>query len=336
MASVARPRVGFVGLGWIGLARMDAIVQAGLIEPVALVDPSDAAVEAAMKKAPGARRLPTLEALFGLGLDGVVIATPSAQHAGQAIAALDAGLAVFCQKPLGRSAAEVAAVVAAARQADRLIGVDLSYRETGPAADIRRLVQAGALGDVHAVDLMFHNAYGPDKPWFRDPAQSGGGCVTDLGVHLVDLALWTLGWPRVVRVEAQLSAGGRPLRGRDLCEDHGFATLHLETGCIVRLACSWNLPAGRDAIISAAFYGTGGGAMLRNLDGSFHDLVGERLEGTRTSTLSALDSDWGGRAIGRWCRLLAAGGRFDPSATELSTVAEVLDGIYAAGAMAKG
>jgi predicted dehydrogenase len=49
---------------------------------------------------------------------------------------------------------------------------------------------------VRAVDLTFHNAYGPDKPWFYDPAQSGGGCVMDLGVHLVDLALWTLGWPK--------------------------------------------------------------------------------------------------------------------------------------------
>ena len=42
------------------------------------------------------------------------------------------------------------------------------------------------LGQTDAVDLVFHNAYGPDKAWFRDPALSAGGCVIDLGIHLVD------------------------------------------------------------------------------------------------------------------------------------------------------
>jgi predicted dehydrogenase len=97
-----------------------------------------------------------------------VIATPSALHAEQAIAALDRGLAVFCQKPLGRDASETRAVVEAARRADRLLGVDLSYRYTRAAAALRDEVRSGALGEVYAVDLVFHNAYGPDKPWFYD------------------------------------------------------------------------------------------------------------------------------------------------------------------------
>jgi predicted dehydrogenase len=58
----------------------------------------------------------------------VVIATPSALHAEQSIAALTSGAAVFCQKPLGRTADEVRQVVDAARTADRLLAVDLSYR----------------------------------------------------------------------------------------------------------------------------------------------------------------------------------------------------------------
>ncbi|MCX9146072.1 Gfo/Idh/MocA family oxidoreductase [Erythrobacter sp. WG] len=57
-------------------------------------------------------------------------ATPSALHAEQAIAALERGLAVFCQKPLGRSSAEVRAVIAAAEAAHRLLAVDFSYRHT--------------------------------------------------------------------------------------------------------------------------------------------------------------------------------------------------------------
>jgi predicted dehydrogenase len=61
-------------------------------------------------------------------------------------------------------------------------------------------MRSGELGRVFAVDLVFHNAYGPDKPWFYDPELAGGGCVMDLGVHLVDLALWSLDFPGVTAV----------------------------------------------------------------------------------------------------------------------------------------
>src|SRR5215218_9099775 len=105
-----------------------------------------------------------------LAPDGIVIATPSALHAAQSIQALKAGAAVFCQKPLGRNAAEVEAVLAAATSADRLLGVDLSYRFTEGMRKIREQVRSGALGDIYAVNLIFHNAYGPDKAWFYDRA----------------------------------------------------------------------------------------------------------------------------------------------------------------------
>src|SRR5205085_415527 len=128
--------------------------------------------------------------LCELDLDGLVIATPSASHAVQARAALERGIAVFCQKPLARTAAETASVVEAARAANRLLGVDLSYRHTEAMRHIGALARSGELGDIYAIDLVFHNAYGPDKAWFRDVKLSGGGCVIDLGTHLVDLALW--------------------------------------------------------------------------------------------------------------------------------------------------
>jgi predicted dehydrogenase len=235
---------------------------------------------------------------------------------------------VFCQKPLGRTADEVRAVVETARRADRLLGVDLSYRFTEGMRRIRDLVQTGELGRIYAVDLVFHNAYGPDKPWFYDPALSGGGCVMDLGVHLVDLALWTLG-DRVRDVSSKLFAGGEPLDGRtDLVEDYGIATIGLEGGAAVQLACSWRLQAGQDAVITAAFYGTQGGAALKNVDGSFYDFVAERYRGTSCETLASPPDAWGGRAAIDWATRLAAGQRFDPEAERLIEVAQTLDRIY--------
>src|SRR5207249_10597919 len=128
LAPTARPRLGCLGVGWIGQHRLQALVRSGLVEVVAIVDPVQALAEQAASLAPGAAVLSGMAALLAQELDGIVIATPSALHAEQTIEALTAGSAVFCQKPLGRTAAETRGVVDAARTADRLLGVDLSYR----------------------------------------------------------------------------------------------------------------------------------------------------------------------------------------------------------------
>ena len=325
---MTRPRLGFLGTGWIGRHRMEAMLATGAVEAAAIADPSPEMLAEAAALAPGAAVVADLDAMLALGLDGVVIATPSALHADQSVAALERGAAVFCQKPLGRDAGEAARAVDAARSADRLLGVDFSYRHTAGMRAIKALVEAGELGRVFAVDLVFHNAYGPGKPWFYDRAQSGGGCVIDLGVHLVDLALWCLGFPALEGdVSAQLFAGGAPLVG-EAVEDFAVAQFRAG-GAAVRLACSWQVNAGRDAEIGATFYGTGGGASLRNVGGSFYEFVAERYRGTQTETLAGGADDWGGRAAAAWARALAASPRFDPAAERLVEVAGVLDRIYA-------
>jgi predicted dehydrogenase len=194
---------------------------------------------------------------------------------------------------------------------------------------VRELVQAGELGDVYAVDLTFHNAYGPDKAWFYDARLSGGGCVMDLGVHLVDLALWTLGYPRLVRASSQLYAHGRPLGDASAqVEDYATAVLELGGGASVRLACSWKLDAGQDAVIEAAFYGTAGGAALRNVNGSFYDFTAHRFRGTARELLSGPPDEWGGRAAVDWARRLAAGATYDADVERLVDVAAALDAVY--------
>lgn len=308
---------------------MAALAATGLAEIVAVAEPDDTGAAEALALAPGARRVDGLEALLRQDIDAVVIATPSAAHAEQSIAALNAGKAVFCQKPLGRTAPEVAEVVEAARRADRLLGVDLSYRQTAAMGAIRPLLEARALGHVFGVDVTFHNAWGPDKPWFYDPALSGGGCVVDLGVHLIDLALWSLGWPEVTGVDSRLYAKGAPLADPSVqVEDYAVATLDLAGGTVVRLACSWGLQAGREAVIAAEFYGTEGGASLRNVGGSFYDLRAERHHHIRAESLTEPPDDWGGRAAVDWLTRLAQGARYDDEARHLVTVARVIDRIY--------
>lgn len=319
-------RLGFLGTGWIGRHRMEAMLATDAVEAVAVCDPTPECAAEAARLAPDAHRVASLDEMLDLDLDGVVIATPSALHAAQSIQALDAGKAVFCQKPLGRTATEARAVVDAARAADRLLGVDLSYRHTTAMRQIAELVHGGALGQVFAVDLTFHNAYGPDKPWFYDPVQSGGGCVIDLGVHLVDLALWILGFPAVEGMDSRLLKAGEPLPPDDV-EDYAVAQFTAGDAA-VRLACSWRLNAGRDAVIEAAFYGTEGGAALRNVAGSFYDFTAERFRGTATERLAEPPDAWGGRAAAAWAEQLARSPAFDPQAGQFIRSAEVLDRIY--------
>ena len=326
------PRVGFLGTGWIGRHRMQAMLASGAVQAAAIFDPSAACLAEAKAIAADAVAVGSYEAMLAMDLDGIVIATPSAQHAAQSIAALGAGAAVFCQKPLSRTAAEARKVVDAARAADRLLGIDLSYRHTRAMKAIVDLVQSGALGRLFAVDLTFHNAYGPDKPWFYDRRLSGGGCVIDLGVHLVDLALWALGFPKVADVRATLSSGGAPLESGAV-EDYATARFSAG-GADIRLACSWRLHAGQDAVIEAAFYGTEGGAALRNVGGSFFDFTADRFRATTMTRLVDPPDDWGGGAAVAWARRLAVSRDFDPQAEQFVRLAGVLDDIYASAAPA--
>ena len=329
-AAPTKLRLGFLGTGRIGIRRMKSLLDSGVAEAVAVADPSPEMVDAALELAPGARIVDGLDALLTQSLDGIVIATPSALHPAQSIAALRAGLAVFCQKPLGRTEEEVAAVVEASRRADRLLGIDLSYRHTAGMSRIRELIRQGELGCVFGIDLVFHNAYGPDKPWFFNKEMSGGGCVMDLGVHMVDLALWALDFPDVASVTGHLFSQGIPIaRDSETVEDYATATITLASGTVVRLTCSWHLHAGRDAVIEADFYGTQGGASLKNLNGSFLDFGAWHYTKTTTRSLAETDSSWPGGATLEWVNKLASGTRFDPAAHDFTKVSAVLDRIYA-------
>lgn len=323
------PRLGFLGTGWIGLHRMRAIAESGEAEVAACAEISPDAARNAAQAAPGAVMVSSLDELLDQGVDGVVIATPSACHAEQAIRCFERGVAVFCQKPLARTVEETAEVVAAARQADRLLSVDFSYRYTEGIRKVHELIRGGELGDVYAADLVFHNAYGPDKEWFYDPAMAGGGCLMDLGIHLVDLALWVFGFPQIRSVSSSIFAKGRQLTGVDAAvEDYAAVSFQLDNGAAVRLACSWNLPAGRDAVIESTFYGTRGGASFRNVNGSFYDFTAERFRGTAREILANPPDEWGGRAAVAWAGQLRRSPRFDPLAEKLVDVALALDTAY--------
>ena len=308
---------------------MEALLRNQVIEAIGVLDADPQACRQAADLAPGTRACSSLAELLELAPDGVVIATPSALHAQQAVQALEAGAAVFCQKPLARTRAETQRVIDAAERHDRLLAVDFSYRCTAAMQALRALVANGRLGRIRALDLVFHNAYGPDKSWFMDPRLSGGGCMIDLGSHLVDLALWLMDAGEVVDVHARLQARGHlHAPAAHEVEDLGFAQLLFECGAVARIACSWHLHAGRDAVIEVQVHGTDGGAAMRNVAGSFYDFSAESYSGTSVERLTQPPDEWGPRALLAWARRLAADRSFDSAVTTTLAVAGVIDAIY--------
>lgn len=323
------PKLGFAGVGWIGRNRLQALAASSLVDIAAVVDPDRACVQACREIAPEMCVCDRFDELLEQDLDAVVIATPSALHAEQCIAAFNRGLAVFCQKPLGRTAAEVRGVVQAARRADRLLGVDLSYRWTQAAAVVRDVVRSGRIGRVFNVELTFFNAYGPNKPWFYDLRLAGGGCVIDLGVHLVDLALWTMGFPEIIETHSRLYNKGVLLK-RNSAAVEDFATAQLQTAdnATITVQCSWNLHAGCEAVIAARFYGEQGAVLFENINGSFYDFTARLCKGTKATSLVEPPDAWFGRAAVEWAKKLRESRRFDAAAEEHIPVATVLDSIY--------
>ena len=323
------PKLGFLGAGWIGQHRMRCIGESGAADIAFVCDNAPLTVAKVVESYPRIQIAGSFDELLEADLDGIVIATPSALHAEQSIRALQRGLAVFCQKPLGRDAAEVASIIRTAQNSDRLLGIDFSYRFTEGMRNVHRAIAAGAIGHVYACDLAFHNAYGPDKQWFYDAKLSGGGCVMDLGVHLVDLALWALDFPSVKKVTSNLFASGEPLeRSSSQVEDYGVATIEFSSGAVASLACSWKLPVGCDAIISASFHGSKGGLAFHNVNGSFYDFVAEQFNGTSRTILSSPPDAWGGRAAVAWANRLRHDHGFDCEVEHAIEVASVLDAIY--------
>jgi predicted dehydrogenase len=141
-------------------------------------------------------------------VDAVVIAAPNAVHAPVAIAAAEAGVHVLVDKPMARTVAEADAMIAAAHAAGTVLVPFQNTRFAPPFAEAARLVASGAVGSVTGVRAVFGHAgpqhWAPDAAWFFERDVAGGGCLVDLGVHVVDLVRAVTG-DDIVAVAAMLA-----------------------------------------------------------------------------------------------------------------------------------
>ena len=205
---MAALRAGIIGAGFIGGVHAYAVRASGEIVSQVADHSPEAAAEAAVRL--GARSgAQSVEALIGSDeVDVVHICTPNNTHYGLALAAIQAGKAVICEKPLATSAEDAAHLVAAASEAGAVTAVPFVYRFYPSVREARYRIGAGDAGDL----WMLHGSYLQDwlsssqeTNWRVDPAAGGGSrAFGDVGVHWCDLMEFTTGH-RITRLVSKMA-----------------------------------------------------------------------------------------------------------------------------------
>jgi predicted dehydrogenase len=176
-------------------------------------------------------------------IDAVVISTPSYLHQEQVVAALEAGKHVLVERPLALDAKGAEAVVRAAELADRALVVAYNNRYRPDMRGVKSFITAGELGPLFSIHgTWFNKKVRLRRPtWRHRKRTAGGGAFMDLGLQVLDLALWLLDYPKVERVTAHMHPG------EDLeVEDSASVMAVVETGVIISVQVTWNLLAEKD------------------------------------------------------------------------------------------
>jgi myo-inositol 2-dehydrogenase / D-chiro-inositol 1-dehydrogenase len=233
-------RIGLAGVGRIGAFHAQTLSELPGVDELLVAD-ADAGRAATVASALGVTALPGPDALFGAGLDAVVIAAATDAHADLILAAVDAGLPVFCEKPVAPDLAGTLAVVA--RVAGSSVPVQIGFQRRFDAGYVaaREALLAGELGWLHTVRGGTLDP-APPPPGY---VASSGGLFKDMLVHDFDIIRWVTG-REVVEVYATGSNRGEEFFAAAGDVDTGSVLLTLDDGTLGHVAGTRYNPAGYD------------------------------------------------------------------------------------------
>jgi predicted dehydrogenase len=273
-------RTGVIGVGWAGERHVEAydalpgarvVALAGLEEPIRHALATRYRIE---------REVGRWEELLEVdGLDAVSIAVPTFLHAPIAIAALERGLHVLCEKPIARNADEADAMVRAARAANRVLDVAFNHRQRGDIHELKAAIDAGRLGRPYYTKAWWLRRTGIPTlgSWFTRSELAGGGPLVDIGVHVLDYSLYLLGNPEIRAVSASTydllatagfgvnpesnKTGATGEKTFDV-EDLASVFMRLSDGGTLLVEASWAAHRRDGDEFGITLYGTEGGAEL--------------------------------------------------------------------------
>ncbi len=247
--SLERLKIGIMGCGAVAdlfyTPALKVIQESGLISVEVLCDPARENADRLAKSFPAAA---VAENLSGRKIDLVIVASPPNLHASQTIAALQSGSAVLCEKPMAISADQCREMNACAKSRRRLLAVGLIRRFFPASQLIRQIISNRVLGHVTAFDF----SEGAPFSWpaksesFFDKEQAGGGVLTDLGSHVLDLLIWWFGQPQEEKYQDDAMGGVEANCHLDLKYEegtHGIVRLsrdcQLANKCFIQFDHGW-------------------------------------------------------------------------------------------------
>jgi len=188
------------------------------------------------------------DALDMKGIDAVSVCTPNAFHSAIAVAALNAGKHVLCEKPMATSSEEAKAMMAARQKAGKVLMIGHNQRLAPLHVKAKQLVTDGVIGRIVTFRTSFSHP-GPETwsiegptGWFFDKKQAFVGSMGDLGVHKADLLRWLLG-EEIVEVAAMVEHLYKPMGNVD---DNAVCLLRAASGALGTLTASWTHNPGED------------------------------------------------------------------------------------------
>jgi predicted dehydrogenase len=242
MRSNSQP-VGFlvVGAGFLGAQRAAAVASARGTRLIAVHDCRENAAEAVASRHRAQAIAEFDEALAAPGVDAVIVATPHSEHASQALAALEAGKHVLCEKPLAVRPEDARLLALRADELRLRLATGFNHRFYPPVADALELVATWSIGRVESVRAEIGHRASAEflASWHTDVALSGGGTLMDNGPHACDLIRRLLG--------EVVAAKGYRRRGLTLprdCEPEAYALFRDFDQGVGELRASWNHPTG--------------------------------------------------------------------------------------------
>lgn len=193
-------------------------------------------------------------------VDAVVICTPNKFHAEISIAALNAGVHVFCEKPMAMNKEECDAMIEAANRANKLLAIGYHYRFTDAAITAQKAIEGGIVGNplVTRVQAMRRRKV-PGWGVFTNKELQGGGSLIDYGCHLLDLSLWLLEdvqpvevlgktYNRLSKTPNQINDWGTFDSSTFEVDDHVSSFITFDDQSTMQFECSWSANIKQDNI----------------------------------------------------------------------------------------
>jgi len=258
-----KKKVAIIGAGLQAQRRSAPIAQDGRYEVAAVVDRDQAKAAKLAGPLGAAASTDWRPVVRDPAIDVVLVLTYPDTHAEIAIAALEAGKDVLCEKPLTRTEAEARALVEAARKSGRTLKCGFNHRHHPAVLEARRLYAEGRIGKpvFGRARYGIGGRVGMEREWRSDPAIVSGGQLMEQGIHVVDLFCWFLG--KIRRVTGFTSATRWPIAP---LEDNGFALLETADGVIASVHASltqWT------NLFELEVYGDKGSLAVRGLGASY-------------------------------------------------------------------